>query len=375
MFYKKPSFKIFVSYVIARIILSTWMFVVRDLFPIPIDNSNFQIMHIPVETNPWFEPWQRWDTIHYQAIAIHGYESFDSALFTPPLYPFLIRLITPITCNNSLYSALLISNIAFLISLFLLFKVAFFETGNETVALKVIFILLLYPVSFFFLAGYTESLFLLWTILMINSLQHQKWLVATISIGLACLTRVTGFLLFIPFIYSVACQNKGNKQQKLIPYIFLAGLLYLIFPLYIYFGLKLPVTAIFQAVSRGGRIAFPGLNILIAINQIIHGEMIYPNILEICSIFLLMILIRLGWKKYSMINRLLGVSFLFFYLIRLGNPQPLIGMARYTIVVLPIYFSLAEMKLNKPSQKFLIILTLFLQLFLAGQFSIGGWVG
>ncbi|NJN79539.1 MAG: hypothetical protein HC797_03205, partial [Anaerolineales bacterium] len=49
-------------------------------------------MGITPETNTWLEVWQRWDALHYQAIAERGYSAFETSFFTPPLYPFLMRV-------------------------------------------------------------------------------------------------------------------------------------------------------------------------------------------------------------------------------------------------------------------------------------------
>jgi hypothetical protein len=65
-----------------------------------------------VETNPWLEPWQSWDTLHCQAIAERGFAAFDSALYVPPLYPGLIRLTSALLGTDSLVSGLIVSNVA-----------------------------------------------------------------------------------------------------------------------------------------------------------------------------------------------------------------------------------------------------------------------
>ena len=372
---KRAILKITYLFIVERFGLLIWMYFIRIILPISIDQSNLRLMHVPIEVNPWLEPWQRWDTIHYQAISIYGYKAFDSALFAPPLYPFLIHLLTPLTSNNSLIAAILISNIAFLFSLYVLYIIAFLEYGNEKQALKIIYILLLFPLSFFFFAAYTESLFFLFFLITIYFLQHKKWVYASIFSGLSTLTRVTGIVVFGLLIALLIIEIYHTKDIKPIFSIAIGGMIALIFPLYVYFVMKMPIIAIFQAIARGGRIALPGLNVIVAIKKIIQGNMLFENILEISSLILLIYLIMAGWKNYSLLYRLLSALFLLFYLTRLGNPQPLIGMARYIIVVVPIYFTLGDMIENQNIKKPLLFIALFLQLFLSGQFAIGGWVG
>jgi len=372
---KRAILKITYLFIVERFGLLIWMYFIRIILPISIDQSNLRLMHVPIEVNPWLEPWQRWDTIHYQAISIYGYKAFDSALFAPPLYPFLIHLLTPLTSNNSLIAAILISNIAFLFSLYILYIIAFLKYRNEKQALKIIYILLLFPLSFFFFAAYTESLFFLFFLITIYFLQHKKWVYASIFSGLSTLTRVTGIVVFGLLIALLIIEIYHTKDIKPIFSIAIGGMIALIFPLYVYFVMKMPIISIFQAIARGGRIALPGLNVIVAIKKIIQGNMLFENILEISSLILLIYLIMAGWKNYSLLYRLLSALFLLFYLTRLGNPQPLIGMARYIIVVVPIYFTLGDMIENQNIKKPLLFIALFLQLFLSGQFAIGGWVG
>ena len=80
-----------VVFLIARIALTIWMWGVRQVYSTPLlpDPVLRPYVGVAVEQNPWLEVWQRWDTLHYQAIAERGYEAFKGALFVPPLYPFL----------------------------------------------------------------------------------------------------------------------------------------------------------------------------------------------------------------------------------------------------------------------------------------------
>ncbi len=54
---------------------SMGMDVVNKEYP-PTDTSPDPILRpyqgVTPETNPWLEVWQRWDTLHYQAIAERG---------------------------------------------------------------------------------------------------------------------------------------------------------------------------------------------------------------------------------------------------------------------------------------------------------------
>jgi hypothetical protein len=83
----KPYGKILVIFLVIRILLGMWMWDVRQLFPSnPAGITPALYMGIPVETISWLEPWQRWDTPQYQAIATHAYTAIHIWKKLPQLY-------------------------------------------------------------------------------------------------------------------------------------------------------------------------------------------------------------------------------------------------------------------------------------------------
>jgi Gpi18-like mannosyltransferase len=374
-FIKKPIVRIIAIFLLTRLLLSSWVVIVRYIFPFPINNNNLVYMNVPPENNLWLEPWQRWDTIHYQAIAIHGYTAFDSALFTPPLFPILIKLTTPFLAGNSLLAALLVSNIALIILLISLYRIALLNFRDDRRAYRVVGALLLYPTSFFLFAAYSEALFLLWAILAVDAIQHRYWIRASVLTGLAGLTRMPGLLLFLPLACSLLKESYNQRRIAIILHFLWGFLIFALFPLYVVIVMKKPFLAILQAVGRGGTITFPGINLFEAGSRIIKGQLVTENLLELIFTLILVLLVAMGWKKYHPVYRIYSASFLIFYLMRLGSPQPLIGMARYTLAVFPIFFTLADQQYQPVVKRTVIILALFMQLFLSGQFAIGGWVG
>ena len=72
---------------VIRIVLGVWMWGIGDIFhaAIPVKSLD-SYKGVLLETNPWLEPWQRWDTPQYQAIAERGYTAlilhYSLLLFT-----------------------------------------------------------------------------------------------------------------------------------------------------------------------------------------------------------------------------------------------------------------------------------------------------
>jgi hypothetical protein len=91
-----PGFKLaLLAFIVTRIALSAWVMIVRQVYDqeLPPDPLLRPYVGVEVTDNPLLEPWQRWDTLHYQAIAERGYQAFAVALFTPPLLAWVVGLV------------------------------------------------------------------------------------------------------------------------------------------------------------------------------------------------------------------------------------------------------------------------------------------
>ena len=117
----------------------------------------------------WLSSLANFDGLHYIFIARDGYAQYEQAFF--PLYPLLIKFLTPLFFNNQLLTGLIISNVSFFLGLILFYKyLKLISSDLPTVALAKagsirfnpilsILFLLAFPTSFFFGAVYTEGLF------------------------------------------------------------------------------------------------------------------------------------------------------------------------------------------------------------------------
>ncbi len=99
-------------------------------------------------TNLWLEPWQRWDTLHFQVIAERGYEAYDTSLFSPFLYPWLMRMVAKVFGGDTLFAGLIVSNLAYLVALVYLYRLTAMETDQQ-VACRCILYLASFPTAFF----------------------------------------------------------------------------------------------------------------------------------------------------------------------------------------------------------------------------------
>lgn len=140
-------------------------------------------------------PAVRWDSIHYLAIAEHGYAHAASTVFFP-LYPMLVRALGYVLGSDPA-AGVAISATAMGLALVLLHRLTALELGSRAADATVLLVAFA-PLSLFFTAVYTESLFLALSLGSIYAARRGRWKLAAGLGGLAAATRVTGIVLALP---------------------------------------------------------------------------------------------------------------------------------------------------------------------------------
>lgn len=158
--------------------------------------ANFNLPH-------WLSSLANFDGIHYLLIAHQGYSQWEQAFF--PAYPFIIRLLT-FAINNGLAAGLILSNLSFLLGLFIFSQLI----ERKNVFWFLIF-LLVFPTSFFFGAIYTEGLFFLLFASTLYFLRDKKYLLAILLAILTSLTRLIGIFLIIPIVFQWLKKRRNWK--------------------------------------------------------------------------------------------------------------------------------------------------------------------
>lgn len=151
---------------------------------------------------PLLGVWQRWDAVYYIRIADFGYNSVDlSAYF--PLYPLLARQISQVLGIPSILSLEIISNLAYLFALVLLFRIVT-ERVSADLARRTLLITAFFPTAFFFFAPYPMSAVFLFVLLAYRATYRRRWLLAALAGLCAGLSHSTviplAVLLFIPVV-------------------------------------------------------------------------------------------------------------------------------------------------------------------------------
>lgn len=181
--------------------------------------------------------WGNFDGYHYMEIAERGYKALEYSFF--PLYPLFIRGLVWAFKIPYLLSGQLISTFALLLSLYVMAKLLALDQKRTLFGLFLLTIFT-FSTSFFYIAVYNDSLFLLFSVLTIYFARKKSWLAASCFGALATLTRLNGLALFflIIFEYIHVEKVKGLFSLKrilqtklhsvvLIPSAFLGYLLYI----------------------------------------------------------------------------------------------------------------------------------------------------
>jgi Mannosyltransferase (PIG-V) len=153
----------------------------------------------------------RWDAAWLTRIADDGYREGDGSAAFFPGYPLAVRLVDTVLPVGTLGAALLVSNLAFLAALVVLYALTASEFSEDT-ARKTVLLLAVFPSSFFFLAPYSESLFLLATLLAFWGARRDQWLLAGLAGLVAAATRNIGIAV-VPALVLEAWMRPDRDQR------------------------------------------------------------------------------------------------------------------------------------------------------------------
>ncbi len=327
----------------------------------------------------YFAAFGNFDGVHYVRISQHGYDNYEQAYF--PLYPLLIRYISPLFSGNSVAAGILISWISGAAAL------VFFTKYLDNIGLKqrqitwVVIFMCLYPGSFFFGALYGESLFLFLISFSLYHLNKRAYFLAAISAALASLSRLSGVFLALPFIIQLWPQK--NKQIMLLVITPFIGLIsYMVYlsattgdPFY--FATVQPVFGAYRSthIILLPQVIFRYLKIFITAN---HDSRYFVSVLEFVSFSAMFSAVC--WEIFSILksgtkNQLPRLGLAFFsaaYLILPTLTGTFSSMPRYSVMALSAYIVFSSIKSNIIKYGiailFLILHAVVLSYFIQGYF-------
>lgn len=314
---------------------------------------------------------QRWDSYWFLNIARNGYKYYgpqdqgnkDEAFeretnITPfPLYPLLIKGLSPLCRKDLSKTGLFISLYSFLGLCFLLYRYVQRREGEEIAARSLLY-LALYPTAFIYQAIYSESLFLLLIVLAFFEAQRGRFLSSGCAGMLASMTRISGVLLAPCLLVDFFDQAPPGKKRaglfKGLAAATLTGLGLINYFLYLY---KLTGDPWAYFTAQQGWVkhtVWPWMGLMGMFSPDQPPALSYMHLI---TVLFFVPLVIISWKKLPRSEAL------FF---TLGTIFPLcssnlMGLPRYLMVMFPAFILLARLGKNNAVHTSLVSIFSLLQ--------------
>jgi hypothetical protein len=309
--------------------------------PVTVRGTWLQLLLRPDEPNPELvKIWERWDALWYMRIAQSGYHATDNTVAFFPLYPALMHVVGRVLRENYALAGLIVSGATLVPALALLQAVGRRLVGEES-ATRAVLYTLLFPTGFFFLAPYTESLFLLLAMGVFWSMQQRRWALAGTLGLLVGLTRAPGALLLLPMLWEWLEQRLAGERRPWPTFLWTLtpGLGLLLFTAYIRFGLGLPEAGLATQAAWGYHVVMPWQALA---TSFARARIDVVEALNLSSLLLMCGLTLLGLKRLPLPYTLYNAANIGIMLTRVEDAWPLMSVSRYVLVLFPGFLMLAQ---------------------------------
>jgi len=337
--------------------------------------------------------WDRWDTGHYLRIADVGYtpDRLDSPAFFP-LYPLLIRALDVVLPGGGITAGLVVSNLACVGALALLYRFAAYEFGDRHAGRTLLY-LVAWPAAFYLCAVYNTSLFLLLTVAALYCLRRGMWWAAGGLGALASATRLSGALLVVAFAVEYARQRgwtwrwrswrwRDLRVDALAVLLVPSGLV--AYALYCWQRLGDPLAFSHAQRQWGREFAPPWSGLAEAAGAAFGRPMLQPlalhNLIDLLTyvvVITLLVLCIVGPWKLPRDQVFLVAYAVVSLAVALTGPVaglfPLQGVPRYAVELVPMFFLLGRIGENRHVERLYLlpvmaVQVMFLLTFLNGVF-------
>ncbi|EFC40230.1 predicted protein, partial [Naegleria gruberi] len=209
-----------------------------------LNNSSSTTNYIDYETNSnqfFGKGFAHWDSVFFMRIAKVGYYEYENFFAFFPLFPFSVRYLTlfvvqPVReflfsgsqlhhVDDYVISGVLISNICFIISVYVFIKLTKELFGNNWKLIKISTLLyIINPATVFMSVAYTESMFSLFSLLGMYFHAKKRHVLSCLFFCLATATRGNGIALCGFYIYQFIFDQfnlwKNRKSEDRISKLF-----------------------------------------------------------------------------------------------------------------------------------------------------------
>lgn len=344
-------------------------------------------------------PWAHWDGVWFVKIATSGYAEDGGSTAFFPLYPSLLRYVGVLFAGNLVVTGIAISLVCYLISAWLLYRLVRADFDAHLAA-RVVVYFAISPLSFFFQAVYTESLFLMLSLACFVFAREGRLRLAGVVGLLAVLTRSTGVLLLIPMTYYYYQHRDWNLRRTdshvanllMIPEGLLIWMTYLSLAFanpFSFAGAQTQWARMLAAPNYTiGRAALAALN---GVRQFVTTEyaalslrlseawsaldLAAANIIAFAALVLTALLLWYGARRLPPAYSLYALASLVFPLFFPAQSMPLMSYPRFALTVFPLYVALALFTRSRPRLHVAVVAGgIVLLLLFTVKFALFSWV-
>jgi hypothetical protein len=192
---------VLVPFVISRVLVIATLGVTREVI------RDLATITDPIQVGQGLHAW---DAAFYADIARGGYDAVPTeGLRFFPLFPLLARAAAVIPGVDSDLAVVLVANLCALLLGFALYRLAFFERGDEVFARRAVWLCYLVPPAYVLVMGYAEATFMLLAVIVLIAIRRSHWWVAAGAALLAGACRPIGLLLVVPILVE-ALRNRRS---------------------------------------------------------------------------------------------------------------------------------------------------------------------
>jgi hypothetical protein len=329
----------------------------------------------------------RWDALAYTGIAAHGYTTKISTTFFP-LYPLTIRAVD-VVARSYTVAGIAISLVSFAVAMVLIHRLTELELDRRAADATVL-LLAFAPVSFFFTAIYTESLFLALSVGAVLAARRGRPALAGGLAALATVTRVTGILLVVPCALLLVGDgrwwDRRQWRDRRLAWLLLAPAALLVFLAYLAnrgYGWLAPLhnqvahhfSGPFVTVGNGARDAWHSVTDVVSGTSPYSPSLVGPFTPHFDSLVLLAVLAIALVALVAVFRRLpaaYGAYALLALLVVIFSEtkiQPLEGLDRYALTIFPLWMGAAAWLAERRAVRPVVIAGAALLAFYSYQFA------
>lgn len=297
-------------------------------------------------TVPFIDKLIKWDAHWYTYTAQYGYDKQNIVFF--PVLIVLLRLCGELGLHVGVCGFVLCNLFAF--ASFHYLYLVFRQDFCERIARRAVWMYAVMPTSFFLNTIYTEPLFLAFSLAALYYLRKNQWRTAGFAAALAAVTRNIGiFLIVVIICEAITRRNHGREVDQwrwafLLPPAALAG-----FMVYNYWHIGSAVAFVEGQHAWGRQFEYPWVNVwndVLLIKE--HFPQIEPGI--VFDLFLVLLclaamLLLTGSNRFRIRRSHLLLGWIWFVVPLLSTSPwfPLYSMARFVLVIFPLYVFLAQL--------------------------------